>query len=249
VEGASVAASAALTAWQDLLRAHPDLPSLELDADETVAARFRELEAAAAAASATERSAHEAVLTAQRALARSQGVAVVNLAATSVAIEEAEAAAARLREEILELALAYRELLAAVEDFRREHRQRLEDRSSSYLVRFSGTAGRRVELGEEFAARVREPGGELAVPAQLSQGARDQLALSLRLAVADLVSDDVALPLVFDDPFLHWDAERLARAREALTALAEERQVIVLSHRPSVAAWGAPIERSEAPPA
>jgi chromosome segregation protein len=239
-----VAAGAALTAWQDLVRAHPDLPSVDLDSDAAVEERFRSVEAAASAAADAERRANDTVLEAQRALARSQGAAVVNLAATSQAIEEAEAAAARLREEIVALTLAYRELTAAVEEFRRDHRQRLEERASAYLVRFAAVDGRRVVLGDEFAASVREPSGDVAVPAQLSQGARDQLALSLRLAVADLVGDDVALPLVFDDPFLHWDADRLARVREALTTLAADRQVLVFSHRPSVAAWGTPVERS-----
>ena len=243
-QAAAVAAGAALTAWQDLVRAHPDLPSVDLDSDAAVEERFRSVEAAASAAADAERRANDAVLEAQRALARSQGAAVVNLAATSLAIEEAEDAAARVREEIVTLTLAYRELTAAVEDFRRDHRQRLEERSSAYLARFAGVAGRRVVLGDEFAASVREPSGDIAVPAQLSQGARDQLALSLRLAVADLVGDDVALPLVFDDPFLHWDADRLVRVREALTTLATDRQVLVFSHRPSVAAWGAPVQRS-----
>jgi chromosome segregation protein len=184
------------------------------------------------------------VLEAQRELARSQGATVVNIAATELALQEAEADVARLGGEIDTLAVAYRELDAAVEDFRQEHRQRLEGRAGTYLAAFSGVAGRRVELGDGFAAAVREPGGDVAVPAQLSQGARDQLALALRLAVADLVSDDVALPLVFDDPFLHWDEARLARAREALERLAGERQVLVLSHRAAIDAWGAPVTRS-----
>ncbi|MBA2667986.1 MAG: AAA family ATPase [Trueperaceae bacterium] len=247
LEHAEVAAGAALTAWHDLVRAHPDLPAADLDAPadgSDAKERFRRAEAATVVATAGERDAHERLLEAQRDLARRHGATDVNLAATGVALEAAERAALAMREEISCLALAHRELGAAVEEFRLEHRQRLEERSTEYLLRFSGVEGRRVELGEGFAAAVRERSGDLAVPAQLSQGARDQLALALRLAVADLVSDDVALPLIFDDPFLHWDAERLERAREALEALALDRHVIVLSHRPAIESWGRPVERS-----
>jgi chromosome segregation protein len=82
---------------------------------------------------------------------------------------------------------------------------------------------------------------------QLSQGTRDQLLLALRLAVLDLLAQEVPLPLVLDDPFAHWDERRLARAREMLRALARERQVVLLSHRREFAAWGEPVTSAEAP--
>jgi hypothetical protein len=102
--------------------------------------------------------------------------------------------------------------------------------------------GRRVRLDEGFRATVVEADGRPLAAAQLSQGARDQLALALRWAIADLMADDVALPLVLDDPFLNWDADRSARVAEALRAMAAEgRQVWLLSHRAELGGWGTPV--------
>jgi chromosome segregation protein len=249
VDAARAAAAAALAAWQGVQLRHPDLPPAELGSGDDLEEAFRRNEERATAAAAAERSAHEAALEAQRALARAQGADVVNLAVTAEAVEAAVAGAERVRGEVDVLALAYGELSQAIEAFRSEHRSRLEERASRYLVRFSGVTGRRVELGEAFTAAVREPSGDLAQPVQLSQGARDQLALALRLAVADLLSGDVALPLLFDDPFLHWDDGRLEQARATLRELSADRQVLVLSHRSDVATWGDPVvlERPDRP--
>jgi chromosome segregation protein len=243
LENATLRAGAALSAWQELVRHHPDLPRADPDGG-AVDASFRTTQEAAEAATRREREAHEAVLAASRRLASLQGAEVLNVAVTEAWIDEALRGAARLRRELEAEALAYRELTAAVDGFRAEHRDRLEQRAGEHLAAFSSVPGRLVLLGDDFEARVREPDGEIAVPSQLSQGARDQLALALRLAVADLLSGEVALPLVFDDPFLNWDEARLARLREVLVRLAAERQVIVLSHRAALGAWGAAVERT-----
>jgi len=86
-----------------------------------------------------------------------------------------------------------------------------------------------------------EPDGSALAPSQLSKGAQDQLYLALRLAIGDLIAEEVRLPFVFDDPFLNCDDERLAHIRTALDRLAAERQVLLLSHREEFAAWGSPV--------
>src|SRR5690606_18888897 len=94
---------------------------------------------------------------------------------------------------------------------------------------------------------LREPDGALCSVAQLSQGTQDQLYLALRLAIADLVGGEVPLPLILDDPFVHCDADRLARIQEALRQAARERQIILFSHRADLAAWGSPARVEEGP--
>jgi chromosome segregation protein len=118
----------------------------------------------------------------------------------------------------------------------------LEARAGEIVATVSGRPGRRLALDDGFAASVIEPSGDVALPAQLSQGTRDQVALALRLAVLDRIADEVPLPLVLDDPFLHWDDERVRHARAMLEALAAERQVVLLTHRRDMADWGAPVE-------
>ena len=181
------------------------------------------------------------MLAAREALARLQGSDPIDVAVAELDLAETRRAAVRLRGERDALALALRTLDAAVDDFRGAHAERLQAAATGYFATFSGIEGRRVVLDEAFAAHVVEPGGDAALPAQLSQGARDQLSVALRLAVADLLAADVRLPLVFDDPFLNWDDARTERLATALRALARDRQVVVLSHRSALADWGAAV--------
>ena len=135
------------------------------------------------------------------------------------------------------MARAHQELQAAVKEYQAAHRTRLADAASRHFRRFTGL-GRRVELDEVFAVTVREPDGRPCAVAQLSRGAQDQLYLALRLAIAELVSGEVPLPLLLDDPFVHCDAARLERIREALAEVSRQRQVVLFTHRQDLAAWG-----------
>jgi len=65
--------------------------------------------------------------------------------------------------------------------------------------------------------------------------------LALRLAVADLMADEVRLPLLLDDPFVNCDDQRLERIRAALLELARDRQVLLLTHRELFGSWGTPV--------
>ena len=60
----------------------------------------------------------------------------------------------------------------------------------------------------------------------LSDGTRDQLVTSVRLAAAQ----DCALPFIADDLFVNADDGRAARGFQTLADLARERQVIYLTH-------------------
>ncbi|MFN2323427.1 MAG: AAA family ATPase [Trueperaceae bacterium] len=250
-EAATVEAGARLAAWRDLVAAHPDLPSA--DAADAAAgageappsaggpratAAFGDARMALAAAEGAVTAAEGRALAAREALARLQGSDPIDVAVAELELLESRRTIVRVRGERDALALALRTLDAAVEDFRGAHAERLQVAASGYFAAFSGVEGRRVVLDEAFAAHVVEPGGDVALPAQLSQGARDQLSVALRLAVADLLAADVRLPLVFDDPFLNWDAARTERLAKALRALARDRQVVVLSHRAALAEWG-----------
>jgi uncharacterized protein YhaN len=88
--------------------------------------------------------------------------------------------------------------------------------------------------------------------AQLSAGAKEQVAAAFRLAMAEVLAEDYdgCLPVVFDDAFVNSDADR-QRALQRLLALAASRglQVIVLACRPeSYATLGAAIVSLDANP-
>ncbi|MEZ4650391.1 MAG: hypothetical protein R3E97_16710 [Candidatus Eisenbacteria bacterium] len=65
--------------------------------------------------------------------------------------------------------------------------------------------------------------------------------LSIRLGVADLLSDAVPLPFLFDDPFVHFDEARLVQLHTALESMAPDRQWILLTHRKEMNAWADPV--------
>ncbi len=247
-EAAGWEAAQTLRSWRELVVAHPSLPPAELAAASDDAGRagvegaFAATRAAADEAARVGEAAQETASKAQEALARAQGSDPVDVAAVELEIADARAEVAHWTLERDALALAARELAAAAEGFRAGHARRLEAAASAQLATFGGVGGRRVRLDDALQAEVIEPDGRPLAAAQLSQGARDQLALALRFAVADLMADDVALPLVLDDPLLNWDEERSAAVRAALRAAADRgRQVWLLSHRAELADWGEPV--------
>lgn len=64
----------------------------------------------------------------------------------------------------------------------------------------------------------------------LSKGARDQLLLAVRIAIAEYLSAHVGnLPLALDEPFAHWDDHRFIDGMRFLGNLATRHQVILLS--------------------
>jgi len=248
-EAAGWEAAQTLRRWRELVVAHPSLPPAELaPARSDDAARagiegaFAATRAAAEEAERSAQAARDTAAAAQEALARAQGSDPVDVAATELEIADARTEVAHWTLERDALALAARELAAAAEGFRAGHARRLEAAASAQLATFGGVSGRRVRLDDTLQAEVIEPDGRPLAAAQLSQGARDQLALALRFAVADLMADDVALPLVLDDPLLNWDEERSAALRAALRAAAARgRQVWLLSHRAELSDWGEPV--------
>jgi DNA repair exonuclease SbcCD ATPase subunit len=179
-----------------------------------------------------------------RELAALEGRPAPNVAQLEISIRTDEAEAVRLRREREAVALAFRWVEEAGRHYQGGYREELEQRVSAYFELFTGTPGRRLRLDEKFRVQAVDPDGQVLTPAQLSQGAHDQLFLAVRLAVADLLSGAVELPLFFDDPFLHFDAERLARLREALEKLGARRQWILLTHREEFREWGRPVEIS-----
>jgi len=162
---------------------------------------------------------------------------------TSLATLEDEAALLHERERALvverdAVATAYETIKEAVDEFGTTHRKVLSKKISDDLCRLSGVPDRGVVLDETLALRLTAAGGRPCVPEQLSQGARDQLYLSIRIALARMLAAGVHLPFVFDDPFLAFDAGRLDFLKETLDEMSREHQVLILSHREAFLAWG-----------
>jgi len=84
----------------------------------------------------------------------------------------------------------------------------------------------------DVAARAAAARPERIGPETLSQGARDQIHVAVRLALVNLMSGAEPQPLFLDDPFVHFDPERRRRALELVTDFARLNQVILFTCDP-----------------
>ncbi|MBD3235380.1 MAG: AAA family ATPase [Candidatus Eisenbacteria bacterium] len=179
----------------------------------------------------------------QRAAAEMQaeGRRADNVAVLELEIRTLERERERLRIERDALRIAFQAVGEAEQRFAGTHRERLAERATEIFGGLTGERQRTITLDRSFAIGVRTADGQACALRQLSQGARDQLALALRLAISELLAETRAIPLLLDDPFLTFDAERLAAMRKALSELAQQRQILLLSHRAEFADWGTPV--------
>lgn len=224
-----------LARWQEVIAAHPGLPeaNLEVDVEEAYNALAREVEQVARQ---VEELGNEIDGLRAR-ITRLVGAVPMNLAAGEERLAELRREKEQVEVEVEALTLAYHELNRAAQEFQATHRQRLAERATENFAILAGVAGRRVEIGEDFHIYLSLDNGKTAEVVQLSQGAQDQLYLALRLAIADLLSGDLVLPFIFDDPFLNFDERRLEFARQAIQRLSTERQVLLFSHRREFLNW------------
>lgn len=95
------------------------------------------------------------------------------------------------------------------------------------------TNGRYQKLTMDGAVPETAIAGNVAIePARLSQGARGSLALAVRLALAGAYLKDSRGFLLFDDPFVDLDPQRLQPALEAVARFSQEKQVIFFTCHP-----------------
>ncbi|MGI6649207.1 MAG: AAA family ATPase [Bacillota bacterium] len=233
--------------WQGLVDARPGLPSLAIvDQWETLETEYAQLGQSLGKMQKQQQELDIKIFELTKELNGLYGRKMINIAAARERIAELDQECARLQLEAEALAMAHQELATARDHFNSTHRERLAAAASNYFQTMTQNVGRQVILDEEFKVCVLESDEQRVEVAQLSQGAQDQLQIALRLAIADLLAGDYQLPLVFDDPFLNFDRERLAELRGTLTRLAEERQILVLSHQEDYREWGRPIKLDSA---
>ena len=125
--------------------------------------------------------------------------------------------------------------------------ERYRERNQGPLIGRAGeqfaalTLGRYAKLAVDYDTQdrpilkgVRSDGNEVGVDG-MSDGARDQLYLALRLAVLEqFLSKGEKLPVIADDLLVHFDDERSSAALAALGELAQRTQVLYFTHHATV---------------
>lgn len=107
----------------------------------------------------------------------------------------------------------------------------LEARMAGDVAKITAGRYRRVQVDEaELALRVWAPErGDWVDVRSLSQGTIDSFYLAARLGLVRQVTQDRRPPLIFDDPFLTFDATRAQQALALLREIAADHQVIYLT--------------------
>lgn len=130
-------------------------------------------------------------------------------------------------------------LRQCVVEFQEGHLERLAGKAIAPMSRITAGRWKQLTLDANFVPHVVDAAGQSFDPESLSQGTRDQLHLSLRLALVDSIFGDAGPPLLVDDVLVNCDAERLALVRQTLEdEVARGRQMLLFSHDPAYESWG-----------
>lgn len=118
-------------------------------------------------------------------------------------------------------------------------RQILENEAGSLLGMISRERYTQVSVDDEdLACRVFIPDTQRwEDPGVLSQGTFDQFYLSLRLALGDILAGGKKPPLLLDDPFSAFDADRQARFLDWLKIRSRQQQVLIFTCRQDYAPY------------
>jgi DNA repair exonuclease SbcCD ATPase subunit len=148
-------------------------------------------------------------------------------------IEFLERNAKRLRMKLRAYEIIGKVLVEARQNVLRGISGEVDQRIGSYFAQITDQKYEEVRLSrDDFSLQVYSSDkGDWVNPdtRELSAGARDQLYLAARLALVDVVAGGNSLPLILDDPFVHFDATRRERTRALLREIGKTHQVILLT--------------------
>ncbi len=236
------------------------------DVEAAVAGRSPEALAADRDAAAQDRTARDAERTAEREAVRAAQAAFEAIDGTAAAAEAAQARAdhqsaaeSAVEQLLLERACAY--LTAQLQDeLARQAQTGPVDRAGEVFstLTLGAFQGLQVEQRDEGGAPLRyvsglRSNGERVAPQQMSDGTRDALWLSLRVAaIEDLLDQGHRVPVVLDDVAVHLDDDRTRAMLQVFGELAQKTQVLLFTHHRAVveaaAAAGVPHETLELAP-
>ena len=154
------------------------------------------------------------------------------------AAEKVQGIASRIREGVdqyLRLRMALVILRREIERYREENQGPLLTRGGAYFQRltlnsFTGLATDFNEKDEPVLLGVRPAGERVRIEA-MSDGTRDQLYLSLRLASLEkYLEASEPMPFVVDDILINFDDQRAAATLGALAELSQKTQVLFFTH-------------------
>lgn len=134
----------------------------------------------------------------------------------------------RLEDTYAALTLAQDTLSRAKQDLQRRFAPRISQRAQELLGQMTGGRYERLSLNQDFTLLCGAAGEDTLHEALWrSSGTIDQLYLSLRLAVAEVLTPEA--PLILDDALVRFDDERMHSAMEILQEMSRKKQILLFS--------------------
>ncbi|MFD1037652.1 AAA family ATPase [Virgibacillus byunsanensis] len=90
---------------------------------------------------------------------------------------------------------------------------------------------------EEMPFQVEAKDGVRYIVNELSQGTIDQLYVSLRLAISEVMIEEHRLPFIIDDAFVHFDAVRTKQVMKIMDRFSHDQQILLFTCKREVLEW------------
>ncbi|NME07686.1 AAA family ATPase [Psychrobacillus sp. BL-248-WT-3] len=100
------------------------------------------------------------------------------------------------------------------------------DKAKSYFRILTNESYELLEFTPEGLFEAVKPSGERFRIAELSQATKEQAYIALRIALAVSLKNRVAFPIILDDPFVHFDRNRLKQVVQLMKELQNEHQLL-----------------------
>ncbi|MGE5282731.1 MAG: AAA family ATPase [Chloroflexota bacterium] len=151
-------------------------------------------------------------------------------------LEVTDTRTTKLRAGAEAVSLARDELERAAREARRAFRPHLKRSLDKHLERITGGRYGEAEIDDDLQITVIAPEtGRMAAAELLSRGTQDQIYFVERLAIVDLLdAESERLPLFLDEPFAHFDADRLKAGCELVAVASKQRQTVLFTTHPEV---------------
>jgi len=148
-------------------------------------------------------------------------------------VDSTEQTIQELNEKAEEYGLAHRFLELAEMEVQHKFTPLIEKNSKLLLKETTGSKYSDIQIDEStLDIAIKAPEIKEFIPVEiLSQGAKDQVYFTIRTTMSDLLSGDINIPLIFDDPFHNFDDIRLKKTISAIKKISKNKQIILISHR------------------
>ncbi|WP_342536198.1 AAA family ATPase [Sporosarcina sp. FSL K6-3508] len=118
--------------------------------------------------------------------------------------------------------------------------------ANEWFSRLTAYRYRTLGLTSEGYFQAAAQNGQKFMINELSQATKEQAYLSLRLALASALSDRAPFPIIMDDPFVHFDNERLSRMIEIIKELQPSHQFLYFTcHEEMKSKWTSDVHKVE----